>query len=137
MTSSGVSIICSRVLYSSAVIRLLQAQYVKFDVMYSSTSLYTKNQDKPKDLVLLLPSHTVMSLRVLASLVANDPIQPLEPQLCKKPVISLALPDFVVMSSTSPMTLGICCILWAGVIDDSENRLDLVRTGLLELAWSN
>lgn len=78
-----------------------------------------------------------MSLHVHASSVANDPIQPLEPQLCKKPVIALALPDLVVMTSASPMALRIRGSLWAGVIDDSKDCLDLVRSGLLELAWSN
>lgn len=69
-------------------------------------------------------------------LVANDPVYPLHPQVRKEPVISLALPGLVVMASTGPMILCICS-LWADVIDDSEDCLDLVGTGLLKLAWSD
>lgn len=70
------------------------------------------------------------------NLVVFDPVQPLHPQVRHEPVVALALPCLVVMATTCPMVLWVCS-LRAGVIDDSENCLDLVRTGLLKLAWSD
>lgn len=70
------------------------------------------------------------------SSVVHNPIQPLKPQVCKKPVVSLALPGLVVMTTTSPVILWVCS-LGANMIDDRENCLDLVRTGLLQLARSD
>lgn len=68
------------------------------------------------------------------SLVVHNPIQSLHPQVCKKPVVSLALPGLVIMSTTRPVILWVCS-LRASMIDDRENCLDLVRTSLLQLAW--
>lgn len=71
-----------------------------------------------------------------ANLFVFDPVQSLEPQVCKEPVVSLALPGLVIMAPTRPMILWVCS-LRTGVIYDSENCLDLIRTGLLKLAWSD
>lgn len=70
------------------------------------------------------------------SLGVHNPIQPLHPQICKKPIVALAPPCLVVMTPARPVILWVCS-LWAGVIDDREDSLDLVRTGLLQLARSD
>lgn len=71
-----------------------------------------------------------------ANLILSDPIQPLHVQISHEPVVPLALPGLMVMASTSPMIL---CVrsLRTRMINNSEDRLDLVGSGLLKLAWSD
>lgn len=114
-------------------------------VISCSATLLTKSQEKPeKDcftspkgpLGAAMPFQNHSNKTKRANLVVFHPVQSLHPQVCHEPVVALALPCLVVMPPTRPMILWVRS-LRADVIDDSENCLDLVRTGLLKLAWTD
>lgn len=66
--------------------------------------------------------------------ITEYPVTSLQPQISQEPIVSLSLPDFMIVPATGAVVFGIRAAFRSEVINDCPDSLDLIRTNLLQLS---